>query len=50
MVILEGQTGDTKSLSTEDSAKDEGKHPNQLTLESILYIQLASFSHLVQLV
>lgn len=36
MVVLEGDSGDAKLLSSEETEKEEVKSPRLLTLESIL--------------
>lgn len=36
MVVLEGDSGDAKPISSDETDKDELKSPRLLTLESIL--------------
>lgn len=36
MVVLEGEAGDAKPISTDEAEKEEPRAPTLLTLESIL--------------
>ena len=38
MVLMEGDSGDAKPISSEETEKEEVKSPRLLTLESILWI------------